>query len=65
MPDVPQRQAAQQGVTKCVDGHIPVRMGYEARGGGYLNAAQPHGKVRGQGVYVVSVSYSDIHITFG
>ena len=61
MADVPQCQTAQQGVAQGVDGNISVRVGHEARGGRNLHPAQPHGKALGQGVYVVTVTYSDIH----
>ena len=59
--DIPQRQAAQQGVAEGVDGHITVGMCHKAGGRRDLHAAQPHGQAIGQGVHVVTVTYSDIH----
>ena len=61
MADVPEGEGAEEGVAQGVDGHVAVRVGHEARFRRDADPAQPHGKPFREGVYVVSVSDSDIH----
>ena len=63
MADVAEGERAKQRVAQRVDGHVAVGMGHKARGGGNLHAAQPHREVGRQGVHVVSITYSDIHLS--
>ena len=60
MTYVPERKGPEQGVTKGVYRHVSVRMGYAAHGTVYPYASQPQGKLRCQGVYVISLTDSEI-----
>ena len=60
-PDVAQRRGAQQGVAQGVDRHVSVRVGDAPFRVGDLHASQNQRQAVGQRVYVVSVSYSEIH----
>ena len=56
-----QRRGAQQGVAQGVDRHVSVRVGDAPFRVGDLHASQNQRQAVGQSVYVVSVSYSEIH----
>lgn len=60
-PDVAQRRGAQQSVAQGVDRHVSVRVGDAPFRVGDLHASQNQRQAVGQSVYVVSVSYSEIH----
>ena len=60
-PDVAQRCGAQQCVAYGVYRHVAVRMRHESFRVRNFDPAQHQGQPVGQRVYVVSVSYSEIH----
>lgn len=60
-PMSPSAGGAQQGVAQGVDRHVSVRVGDAPFRVGDLHASQNQRQAVGQSVYVVSVSYSEIH----
>ena len=60
--DVSESEGAKEGVTEGMDCHIAVGMGYKAIFRRNLDAAEPHGKSFREGVDIITVAYSEIHI---
>jgi hypothetical protein len=62
LSDISQSKCAEKRVAKGVYRYVSVRVRNAAQRALYLYSSQPERKSLSQCVYIVSVSYSDVHI---
>ena len=62
LANIAQRSSTEQSIADCVQQHIAIRVGYTPLSMGYLHPAKHQAQTLTEGVNIVSVTYSKIHI---